>query len=311
MQFMNVITHYFPLWALLASVFAYFAHSYLLDAKFLIIPLLMAILFFMGLGLRFEDFIRVLRQPKVIALALILQYSIMPVLAFGLANFFSLSPDLIIGMVLLGCTAGGTASNVICYLAKADVALSISMTFVSTVVAAFLMPALVWLFIHQTVPVPAQDMLFNLIKIVLLPLLIGITINQFFRQQIQRLQAIFPMLASLAIIIIIAIIVALNHANIQQLSLGLFAAVVLHNLLGLIIAYFIVGMYHYDKTIRRTVAIEVAMQNSGLSVALAIKYFTPLAALPGAIFSIWHNISGMSLAAYWARKTEHEHTRKL
>jgi len=201
--------------------------------------------------------------------------------------------------------SGGTASNVMCYLAKGNVALSILMTVVSTVCAVILMPALTYLYLNQVVPVPVEGMLKSLFLIVLLPVLAGTFLNSVFNLGLKKLQPIFPLLSSFSIVFIIAIIVALNHDNLNALALPVLLAVCLHNLLGLIVGYAIPWLLKYDAKTCRTVCIEVAMQNSGLSVALAVKYFSVAAALPGAIFSIWHNVSGSLLAMYWRRLDTH------
>jgi Predicted Na+-dependent transporter len=222
--------------------------------------------------------------------------------AYGLSIYLNLSRELMTGMLLVGASAGGTASNVICYLAKGDVALSILMTIVSTLFAVLLMPALTFLYLNQVVPVPVEGMLKSILLIVLLPVLSGTVINSFFSRRLSKVQAIFPLLSTMAIVLIIAIIVGLNHANLSDLAIPVVLAVCLHNSLGLLFGYGIPRLLKYDERICRTVCIEVAMQNSGLSVALAIKHFSIAAALPGALFSIWHNISGSLLALFWRTK---------
>ncbi|MBE8232870.1 MAG: bile acid:sodium symporter family protein, partial [Endozoicomonadaceae bacterium] len=205
-------------------------------------------------------------------------------------------------MILVGSTAGGTASNVICYLARGNVALSILMTLTSTLCAVALMPTLTYLYLNQSIPVPVWGMMRSIILMVIIPVLLGTGINTLFGHKLKAVQAIFPIISSLGIIVIIAIIVGLNHDNMTKLSLPTLSAIILHNLLGLCAGYSIPKLLKYDIQTCRTVAIEVGMQNSGLSVALAIKYFNTAAALPGALFSIWHNVSGSILAAYWRRK---------
>jgi BASS family bile acid:Na+ symporter len=166
------------------------------------------------------------------------------------------------------------------------------------------MPWLTWLYVGQRVPVPALDMLFSLIKIVLIPVLFGTLLNAWQHALIKRIEPLFPMFSILAIAVIIAIVVALNAQRFQALGGILVIAVILHNGTGLMVGYWLSRLLGYDTRIARTLAIEVGMQNSGLSVALALQYFSPLTALPGALFSVWHNISGSLFATYWNRRDE-------
>jgi bile acid:Na+ symporter, BASS family len=291
----------FPLWAIILSVVAFFYPDYFSGFKPAIIPLLSLVMFGMGMTLTWGHFKSALQQPAIITLTVAIQFLFMPLFAYLLATLLKLPTEQLIGLVLVGSSAGGTASNVICYLARGDVALSILMTMTSTLTAIVLMPLLTYLYLQHTVTVPVMDMMQSILFIVLLPVIAGTAINSFYWQRLQKVTALFPLLSSLAIIIIIAIIVGLNHNNLQKLSLPILAAVMLHNLFGLMTGYAIPRLLNYDPVTCRTVSIEVGMQNSGLSVALAIQYFSTLAALPGALFSIWHNISGALLAAYWRR----------
>lgn len=299
---LNRIVNLFPFWAILLSTIAFFNAGDFAVYKSSIVPLLAIVMFSMGMTLTWADFKAVLKKPLLIAIAVVIQFVLMPLFAYLISVFLGLSIDLMTGMVLVGASAGGTASNVICYLAKGNVALSILMTVVSTLCAVLLMPALTYLYLNQIIPVPVAGMLKSILTIVLVPVLLGTLLNSFFAQKLKLIQPIFPVLSSFSIIFIIAIIVALNHDNLNVLALPVFIAVCLHNMMGLIAGYGIPWLLKYDAQSCRTVCIEVAMQNSGLSVALAIKYFSISAALPGAIFSIWHNISGSLLALYWRRK---------
>lgn len=298
----NKFTATFPLWAILLSTVAYLAPDFFTNMKPAIIPLLVAIMFGMGMTLTIADFKRVLLKPQVIALGVLIQYMFMPLAAWGISLLLNLPTELMIGMVLVGSSAGGTASNVICYLAKGDVALSISMTLCSTLLAIVAMPFLTWLYVGQTVPVPVADMLLSILKIVLLPVILGVSLNTLLQNQLDRIKPVFPAISSLAIIIIIAIIVALNHGKLATMGATIVLAVMLHNLIGLVSGYQLARLAGYPAVVCRTLAIEVGMQNSGLSVALAIKYFAPAAALPGALFSIWHNLTGSLLAGFWTRQ---------
>lgn len=228
----------------------------------------------------------------------------MPLAALGISKAFGFSTELTVGMVLVGAVSGGTASNVMVYLAKGDVALSITMTAVSTVVSVVMTPFLTWLYVGQTVPVPAMSMLISILKIVIVPVGLGIIVNAILHRFIVKIQDVFAVFSVAAIIFIIAIVVALNHDRIATVGFIVVVGIALHNMLGLTCGYQVAKLLGYDKTVCRTVAIEVGMQNSGLAVALALKYFAPLSALPGALFSIWHNISGSLVAGYWSKSAK-------
>ncbi|MDH5445384.1 MAG: bile acid:sodium symporter family protein [Gammaproteobacteria bacterium] len=299
---LNKFTGYFPIWAILLSSIAWFVPDIFTGLKPTIIPLLVIIMFGMGMTLTLDDFKRVIVHPQLIGLGVILQYLVMPLGAWLISLLLKLPTEFMVGMVLVGSSAGGTASNVICYLARGDVALSISMTLISTLLAIIAMPLLTWLYVGQRVPVPVDSMLISILKIVVLPVILGVGLNTVFGQRLNRIKPLFPFISSMAIVIIIAIIVALNHGKLTTMGSMIVLAVMLHNLLGLVSGYQLARYLGYPKAICRTLAIEVGMQNSGLSVALAIKYFAPAAALPGALFSIWHNITGAILASLWVRQ---------
>lgn len=301
----NKLTALFPLWAIGLSIVAYIFPDHFTQLKPAIVPLLALIMFCMGMTLTWRHFKEAAKQPVIIGIAVCIQFIFMPFFAWIISLAFQLDEAQMIGMVLVGSSAGGTASNVICYLARGNVALSILMTMVSTLCAVFLMPALTYFYLSQSVPVPVGKMMQSIMIIVLIPVITGMTINSLFGTRLKKLLPVFPLLSTVMIIIIIAIIVGLNQNSLQTAGLLIVSAVFFHNLLGLITGYMVPRLLKYDAVTCRTVSIEVGMQNSGLSVALAIQYFSNLGALPGAIFSIWHNISGSILAAYWSKRPKH------
>ncbi len=296
----HLLTRLFPLWAILLSVTAFFFPDLFAGLRPAIIPLLAVVMFCMGMTLKWSDFKETVKSPKIILIGVLLQYSVMPLAAFLISKAFGLSPEFIAGMVLVGSSAGGTASNVICYLAKGNVALSITLTMASTLIAVFAMPVLSLLYLHQIVHVPFLEMLFSVLKMVLIPVLVGTTLNTFLGTGIKNIGSVFPFISTIAIIVIIAIIIGLNQTRLKEVGLIIVCAVMLHNLCGLLIGFWFPKLLGYDDLTCRTLSIEVGMQNSGLSVALAVKHFSIVAAIPGAIFSIWHNLSGSFLAGYWS-----------
>ena len=297
-------TTLFPIGAVLISILSLVYPQLLLPLKDAIVPLLGVVMLGMGMTLRLENFIEVCRRPRAIAIGITLQYLLMPLIAYLVAWLFELDQALFIGMVLLGSCPGGTASNVICYLARGDVALSITLTTVSTVLAVFLTPVLTWLYIGERVPVPVLSMMGDIFLIILVPVSAGVLINHYLGRYLHFIKHLFPYISVIAIILIIGAIVALNHDNIPIVAIPLLAAIFWHNLLGLLGGYYLSRAMGLDERACRTIAIEVGMQNSGLSVALAQTYFSTMAALPGALFSIWHNITGSVMAWHWGRKTE-------
>ncbi len=306
------IIKYFPIWAILFAAIAFFCDSYFASLKSAIIPLLAIVMFGMGMTLTWDNFREVIKTPKSILVGFSLQYLVMPFAAYFISAILDLSPMLMAGLVLVGCSPGGTASNVITFLAGGNVALSITLTLVSTIAAVLFTPFLTMVLLNHVVPVPALEMFLDILQIVLVPVIIGTAINSFMNNKIKSISNIFPLISALAIILIIAIIVALNKTKISEVSLLLVFAVILHNSTGIILGYYVTKLLRFDNKTCRTIAIEVGMQNSGLGVALAIKYFSATAALPGAIFSIWHNLSGSiyaGLLRMWDTKNEFQNKK--
>lgn len=292
----------FPILALIGVGVAVAFPEYVVILRPAIVPLLGVVMFGMGLTLRAEDFVDVITRPGVIALGVVLQFALMPALAWvvGQAMRFDLEP--FIGLILLGACPGGTASNVICYLARANVALSITLTTVSTLLAVVLTPVLTLFYAGHLIPVPVQAMLLSILKVVIAPVAAGVVLNHLAGRWLGGARRAFPAISVTAIVVIIAIVVALNTYHEAYIVVAMVIAVIFHNGLGLAAGYGIPMFLGYDTRTCRTLAIEVGMQNSGLAVALATQFFSSAAALPGAIFSIWHNLSGAAIAAFWARR---------
>ncbi len=294
----------FPVLAIVFALLAAIFPQWFTPLSGWILVLLGIIMFTMGMTLRAEDFLRVLKKPTVVAIGVGLQFLLMPLFGWLLAWAFHLPPLLAAGLILVGSCPGGTASNVICFLSQGDVALSVTLTAVSTLLAFLATPFLTWFYVGQNIDVPVLKMLLSILKIVLLPVLAGVVINTYFGPRLERVKPVLPVLSVLTIVIVIAIVTALNANNLTQLTSAVVIAVVLHNLFGLAAGFFIARRLGYDFQTARTLAIEVGMQNSGLGTALAVKYFGATAALPGALFSVWHNLSGALLAQYWKGKND-------
>lgn len=296
------LTAAFPLWALLGAGAAFLWPEPFAALRPAIAPLLGLVMLGMGMTLEARDFARVLERPAPVFLGVALQYGLMPALGFALAAAFGLSAELAAGLILVGSCPGGTASNVVCYLARGDVALSITLTTLSTLLAVVATPLLTWLYAGARIDVPVADMFASVAKIVLLPVIAGVLVNTWWGDRLVAVRRGLPALSVAAIVVIIAIVVALNRERLAGLLGVVSVAVVAHNTLGLALGYVLARGLRMAPATARTLALEVGMQNSGLAVALASAHFSTTAALPGALFSVWHNLSGASLAAFWARR---------
>lgn len=266
-------------------------------------PLLMIIMFGMGLTLRPDDLIIVFKHPKNIALGCIAQFTIMPLLAFALGKLFGLEAGLLAGVILVGTCPGGTSSNVITYLSKGDTALSVGMTSVNTLLAPLITPAVTYLLLRTTVSVDVKSMFLSIIKIVILPIAAGFVINHFFKEKTDIVKDILPTVSVAAITLIMGSVVSHNAQRIAETGAVVFAVVILHNLLGYGAGYLLGMLLKLPMPKKKALSIEIGMQNSGLATSLAGTAFPQLAlaTVPGAIFSVWHNISGAVLAGIFRR----------
>ena len=266
----------------------------------LINPLLGVIMFGMGLTLKAADFRVVFSRPRDVLVGCLAQFTVMPLLALALTRIFRLEPALAIGVILVGCCPGGTASNVITYLSKGDLALSVGMTATSTLLAPILTPLLVWLLAGETVDVDVVGMLLSILWVVILPIALGLVVKRFWPRTTERASAYLPALSTLAICVIVLIVIAANAHKLLDGGLVILLVVVLHNVFGLGAGYLIGTLLHLAPAKRRAISIEVGMQNSGLASSLATLHFAayPLATIPGALFSVWHNVSG-AIVAWW------------
>lgn len=273
--------------------------------------LLMIVMFGMGLTLKLEDFKLVFTRPKDILIGCVAQFTVMPLLAFALGKIFGLDAALLAGVILVGTCPGGTSSNVITYLSKGDVALSVGMTSVNTLLAPLLTPAITYLLLRTTVTVDPVSMFLSIIKVVIIPIALGFVINKLFGKVTQKLVKVLPTISVIAICLIVAAVVSHNSEKIMTTGLVVFAVVILHNLLGYACGFGIGRLLHMSVPKTKAISIEIGMQNSGLATSLAGTAFPDLAmaTVPGAIFSVWHNISGAILANVYNRWKEKNETK--
>ena len=303
----TLISKYMALIVLIAAALAlFFPAACLWIQTSWINYLLMVVMFGMGLTLHIDDFIAVFRRPRDILLGCIAQFTIMPLLAFALGRAFSLDTGLLAGVILVGTCPGGTSSNVITYLSKGDVALSVGMTSVNTLLAPILTPFATWLFLRTTVQVDVAAMFLSIIKVVIIPILLGFIINRFFGKYTEKAVDALPIVSVTAITLIVMAVVSHNAQKILETGAVVFIVVILHNLLGYAAGFLLGMVLGLPLPKKKALSIEVGMQNSGLATSLAGTAFPDLAmaTVPGAIFSVWHNISGAILANLFTSYTE-------
>ena len=274
--------------------------------------LLMIVMFGMGLTLKLDDFAIVFKRPKDIIIGCVAQFTIMPLLAFIIGRAFGLEAGLLAGVILVGTCPGGTASNVMTYLSHGDVALSIGMTSVNTLLAPFLTPAITYLLLKTTVSVDVLSMFLSIIKVVIVPIALGFIINKFWGKYTQKVADVLPLISVTAITLIVAAVVSHNSERILATGAIVFVVVILHNLLGYLAGFGLGLALKMPLTRKKALAIEIGMQNSGLATSLAGSAFPDLAmaTVPGAIFSVWHNISGALLANFFRRIEEKDEESK-
>lgn len=291
----------FAIWVLLFAILAFFFPLQFRWIAPYIVPLLGIIMFGMGLTLSKNDFAEVFKRPGTVLIGVLGQFIIMPALAWILCKALQLPPEIAVGVILVGCCPGGTASNVMAFLARGDVALSVAVTSVTTLLAPVVTPALIYLLASQWLEVSAVAMFWSIVQVVILPILLGIMAQSLLRDKVKACVAVLPLVSVIAIVAIVAAVVAASQERIATSGMQIFAVVVLHNGLGLLLGYWLAKLVGLNVAQRKTLSIEIGMQNSGLGAALATAHFSPLAAVPSAIFSVWHNISGPVIATLYQR----------
>ncbi|HBO1555711.1 TPA: bile acid:sodium symporter family protein [Pseudomonas aeruginosa] len=291
----------FPFWVLLFAILAFIRPAWFLPLTAAIAPLLGLVMFGMGLTLKGEDFREVARHPIRVLIGVLAQFVIMPGLAWLLCRLLQLPAEIAVGVILVGCCPGGTASNVMTWLSRGDVALSVAITSVTTLLAPLVTPALVWLLASAWLPVSFAAMFLSILQVVLVPIALGLLAQRLLGERTRQVAEVLPLVSVFSIVVIIAAVVAASQARIAESGLLIMAVVMLHNGFGLLLGYLTGKLTGMPLAQRKALAIEVGMQNSGLGAALANAHFSPLAAVPSALFSVWHNLSGSLLAALFRR----------
>jgi len=301
---LNILTNLFPLWVLAGALLALWQPALFTWFSGPLIPAGLGIIMLgMGLTLTVDDFRRIVKMPGRIFTGALLQYTIMPLLGWSIAALFKLPPPLAAGLILVACCPGGTASNVVTYLAKADVPLSVTMTTLTTLMAVVMTPALTTWLVGSRVEVSFWGLLRDTIQVVVFPVVLGVALNHFLPEITKRLLPVAPLMAVIFITLIVSSIVGMGREHILKSGLALIAAVAGLHLGGFFLGYVAALIVTRDKIAARTISIEVGMQNSGLGVVLARSNFaSPLTAIPCAISSVFHSLIGSLLAAVWRRQ---------
>ena len=305
----KTIEKYFFIIVLIAVIISFFypvTFNWVLGeiSGFKVINILLGlILFGMGTTLKIENFVMVFKRPKEIVLGLSAQYIIMPLLAFLLTSLFSLNEALTVGFILLGTVPGGTASDVITFLSKGDLALSVSLTAVSTVISPILTPLITLVLIGNHITFNPVDMFISIVKIVIIPIAIGLLLNYKFPDFCEKLNDFLPALSGIVIAIIVAGVIGANKDAIISSSLIVMVVIILQYFLGIILGFVVAYLAGMKRKQMVTIAIELAFQNSGLSTSLAKTHFPSLtmATVPGALYSVWQNFAGSILAYFFRR----------
>lgn len=301
----------FAIWVIVFAVLGFFFPETFKQIAPWIVTLLSIIMFGMGLTLSVDDFREVVKRPFDVTIGVLGQFLIMPLLAVALTRIIPMSPEVAAGVILVGCCPGGTSSNVMTYLSKGDVALSVACTSVTTLAAPIVTPFLVWMFASQYLPVDGWAMFMSIVKVVLVPLALGALLQKIVPSLVKAAVPALPLVSVTGIVLIVAAVVAGSKGKIIESGLLIFAVVVLHNGLGYLLGFFAAKAAGLSLAKRKAIAIEIGMQNSGLGAALATAYFSPLAAVPSAIFSVWHNISGALLSNFFSGRLDEEDKKKL
>ncbi|MFL2665925.1 MAG: bile acid:sodium symporter family protein [Flavobacteriaceae bacterium] len=297
------------------SLSMYYPQSFIqigdFQLKKLIVPLLQVIMFGMGTAMSFNDFYGVIKMPKGVFIGLICQFSIMPVLGFTLATLFNFPAEIAAGVVLIGSSPSGLASNVMAYLAKANIALSVTLTAVATLIAPFMTPILMKYLAGSFVPIDFISMMISIIKIVILPIALGLIFNHFFHGKAKWLDKTMPIISMGGIALIIMIITAAGRDDLLTIGILLIIAAIIHNLMGYLLGYWGCRLLKMKEQDCRTIALEVGMQNGGLASGIALEMGKiSTVGLAPAIFGPWMNISGSSLATWWRDKDPEKNINK-
>jgi len=300
---LNFYTKYMAIWVVVLSITAYFRPAPFVALKPLMNSFFALTMFGIGVVLNVEDFKIIAKKPLMVIIGSIAQFTIMPLSAFFLVKIFNLPPAIALGLILTGSAPGAMASNVLCYIARADVAYSVSLTSVSTLLTPILTPGLTYLLANSIIEVKFLEMFFSLMYMVIIPLLLGILVRHFFRRFVEKILDIFPAISVTFIVFICALVIALNKGNLSQITGIVITTVLLLNIGGMLMGYGVGKAANFDIRRRRTLSIEIGMQNAGLGTVLALKHFSAETAIPAAAFVFICIFTASIMAEIWRNKS--------
>jgi len=295
-------TKYFAVWVIVFGVVAYLVPKPFVALRDYMDWFFALTMFGIGAVLQIEDFKRIAQKPIIVLIGSAAQFSIMPLGAFALAKLFGLPPEIAVGLILTGSAPGAMASNVMSYIAKADTAYSVSLTTVSTLLCPLLTPGLTFVLARSRLEVPFWEMMFSVIKMVIVPLFVGFGVRHYFKEKIEKISEIFPAISVTFIIFICSLVIALNKERLAQVTGLVLASAVILNIYGMLSGYGVGSAFRMEVRRRRTLAIEIGMQNAGLGTVLALKHFGEKAAIPAAIFVFICIITASVMAELWQKR---------
>ncbi|MHC4327727.1 MAG: bile acid:sodium symporter family protein [Planctomycetota bacterium] len=301
-RILSFYTKYFAIWVVAFGVVAYISPGPFVALKDYMDWFFALTMFGIGAVLHIEDFKRIAQKPVIVFIGSAAQFSIMPLGAFLLAKLFNLPPEIAVGLILTGSAPGAMASNVMSYIAKADTAYSVSLTAVSTLLCPLLTPGLTFLLARSRLEIPLLEMVGSVIKMVIVPLFIGFGVRHYFKDKIEKILPVFPAISVTFIIFICSLVIALNQDYLADVTGIILAAAVVLNVYGMMGGYGVGSAFRMNLRRRRTLAIEIGMQNAGLGTVLALKHFDEKAAMPAAIFVFICIITASMMAAIWQRR---------
>ena len=305
-KILSCYTKYFAVWVVLFGITAYVWPGPFVALKGYMDWFFALTMFGIGVVLQAEDFKRIAQKPAIVLIGSAAQFIIMPAGAFILAKLFNLPPEIAVGLILTGSAPGAMASNVMSYIAKADTAYSVSLTTVSTLLCPLLTPGLTFLLAGSMLKIPFIDMVASVLKMVIVPLFVGFGVRHYFKSKIENILPVFPAISVTFIIFICSLVIALNKSYLAQVTAVIVAAGVVLNVYGMLAGYGVGSVFRMEIRRRRTLAIEIGMQNAGLGTVLALKHFSEKTAMPAAIFVFICIITASGLAAIWQRTSSHE-----
>ncbi len=294
-------------WVVLAAGIGFVFPQVLVPLKPFIDWLFAFTMFGIGCLLSGKDFIPIIEKPKLIFLGTAAQFVIMPILAFMIIKIFGLPPAIAVGLILAAAVPDAMAAGVMSYLAEADVALSVALTTATTIISPVVTPALTYFLGQQYIQIQLLTMVKSIMLMVILPLLLGLLVQHKFHKFISNIKPVFPALSTLFIAFICGLVVALNKNALGKATVMVFVAVISLNILGLFFGYLAGKLFQFNIAQRRTLAINVGMQNAGMGAVLAIKHISNEAAIPNALFATWCIVSAAILAGIWNKKGGSSH----